>query len=82
MPPRALDRRARMNPTTVFLAALVLVLLGLFLPDALGGVLLLALVGGLAAVLTRTWRLQPPGLRALRVLVLVLVGTVALTKIF
>lgn len=76
-----LDQLARTSPTAVFLATLALVLLGLFLPGALGGVLLLALAGGLAELLSRTWALQPPGARTLRLVVLTLIVAVALTKI-
>jgi hypothetical protein len=80
-PGDVLDRLARINPTVVFLAALILVLLGMFLPGALGGLVLLALAGGLAALLTRTWAVQPAPARTLRLLVLALVVAVALTKI-
>jgi hypothetical protein len=81
VPPSVLDRLARTSPTTVFMAALVVVLLGLFLPGVAGGLLLLALAGGLAALLTKTWPVQPPSIRVLRVLVLALIVAVALTKI-
>jgi hypothetical protein len=76
-----LDRLARSNPTAVFLGALVIVLLGLFLPGALGGLMLLALAVGLAALMRMTWALQPPAARRLRLVVLALIVAVALTKI-
>jgi hypothetical protein len=79
--PRLLARLARVNPTTVFLAALVLVLAGLFAPGAVGGVLLLALAVGLAALLVTTWPVQPPGTRMLRLVLLTGLLAVALIKI-
>ncbi|MFC0034073.1 DUF6703 family protein [Micromonospora chaiyaphumensis] len=76
-----LSRLARLNPTTVFLAALVLVLVGLFAPGAVGGLLLLALAGGLVWLMTVTWPVQAPATRVLRLLVLTLLITVALAKL-
>jgi hypothetical protein len=65
-----------------FLGAFVLVLAGLFLPGALGGTLLLLLAAGLATLLVRTWPVIPTSMRALRLLVLALLATGALLKIF
>lgn len=76
-----LGRLARANPTAVFLAALVLVLVALFAPDAVGGLLLLALAAGLAALLARTWPVQMPATRMIRLLMLTLLVTVALAKL-
>ncbi|MEU7618825.1 DUF6703 family protein [Micromonospora rifamycinica] len=77
-----LARLARVNPTSVFLAALVLVLVALFAPGPVGGVLLLALAAGLAYLLAVTWPVQAPQTRLLRLVMLTLLVTVALVKLF
>lgn len=76
-----LARLARANPTAVFLATLVLVLVAFFAPGIIGGALLLALAAGLIALLTKTWPVQAPATRVLRLLVLTLLVTAALAKI-
>ncbi len=76
-----LTRLARVNPTGVFLAALVLVLVGLFAPGIVGGALLLALAAGLAALLVPTWPGQRPATRILRLVILTLLVGAALMKI-
>ena len=76
-----LTRLARVNPTTAFLAALVLVLLGLFAPGIVGGALLLALAAGLATLLVTTWPVQRPATRTLRLVILTLLVGAALMKI-
>jgi hypothetical protein len=74
-------RLARANPTTVFLVALVLVLVGLFAPGPFGGVLLLALAAGLVALLLTTWPVQAPAGRVIRLVMLTLLIAVALAKL-
>lgn len=76
-----LTRLARVNPTTVFLAALALVLIALFAPGIVGGALLLTLAVGLAALLVTTWPVQGPATRAVRLVILTLLIGVALLKI-
>lgn len=76
-----LARLARVNPTTVFLAALVLVLVALFTPGAVGGVLLLLLAGLLVWLMTVTWAVQRPATRVLRLVLLTLLISVALAKL-
>ncbi|MEU1684723.1 DUF6703 family protein [Micromonospora sp. NPDC005707] len=76
-----LSRLARLNPTTVFLAALVLVLVGLFAPGVAGGVLLLALAAGLVWLMTVTWAVQAPATRMLRLVMLTLLIAIALAKL-
>jgi hypothetical protein len=76
-----LSRLARVNPTTTFLATLVLVLVALFAPGIIGGGLLLLLAAGLAALMTTTWPVQRPQTRAVRLLMLTLLVAVALAKI-
>jgi hypothetical protein len=76
-----LARLARVNPTAVFLAALVVVLAGLFAPGIIGGALLLALAAGLAALLVTTWPVQRPATRMMRLVMLTLLVALTLTKI-
>jgi Family of unknown function (DUF6703) len=65
-------RLNRLNPTVVFLTVLVLVLGGLLLPRPYGGILLLALAGALAALLTTTWQRGSRQTRTARVVILTL----------
>ncbi|MCW3845047.1 hypothetical protein ONA70_33770 [Micromonospora yasonensis] len=76
-----LARLARLNPTTVFLATLVLVLMAIFAPGPLGGVLLLLLAAGLVWLMTITWPVQRPATRVLRLVLLTLLIAVALAKL-
>jgi hypothetical protein len=75
-----LRRLARVNPTAAFLAALALMLAGLFLPGIVGAALLFVLGAGLAALTFTTWPVQPPSTRALRVLMLVLLLAAVIAK--
>jgi hypothetical protein len=75
-----LRRLARVNPTTAFVGALVLMLAGLFLPGIVGAALLLLLAAGLAALTFTTWPVQRPSTRALRVLMLVLLLAAVIAK--
>lgn len=72
---------ARLNRTTVFLVTIALALLGLFIPGLAGALLLLALVGGLGLLLVRTWPQQSAAARVPRLVILVLLAAVAITKI-
>jgi hypothetical protein len=74
-------RLARVNPTSAFLVALVVVLAGLFLPGVIGALVLLVLAAGLATLLARTWPVQSPPTRAIRLVMLALLVAVALFKI-
>ncbi|MFJ6199637.1 hypothetical protein [Micromonospora sp. NPDC092111] len=76
-----LARLARANPTSVFLATLVLVLVAFFAPAPVGGVLLLALAAGLVFLLATTWSVQAPQTRLIRLVMLTLLVTVALVKL-
>ncbi|TDC72263.1 hypothetical protein E1193_28115 [Micromonospora sp. KC606] len=76
-----LARLARANPTSVFLATLVLVLVAFFAPGPVGGVLLLALAAALAWLAAATWPVQAPRARVVRLLVLTLLVAVALAKL-
>lgn len=74
-------RLARINPTTAFLGALVVVLVGLFAPGVVGGVVLLALAAGLVYLMTRTWPITAPRTRTIRLIMLGLLLLVTLFKI-
>lgn len=76
-----LARLARVSPTAAFLMVLVLMLIGLFVPGVVGGVVLLLLAAGLGALLMTTWPVQPPRTRVLRLLILGLLTLVAVAKI-
>lgn len=76
-----LARLAGLNRTAVFLTTLAVVLLALFLPRTLGGLLLLLLAAALAALLTKTWALTPSTPRALRIVTLVLLIAVGASKL-
>lgn len=72
---------ASLPRTGIFLAALVVVVAGLFLPGLAGAVLLLAIVAGMAALLTLTWAGLPPQRRVLQILALALLLVVAAYKL-
>ncbi|MFD2767880.1 DUF6703 family protein [Micromonospora eburnea] len=76
-----LARLARLNPTAVFLATLALVLVALFAPGPVGGMLLLLLAVLLVWLMTATWAVQRPATRLLRLLMLTLLIAVALAKL-
>ena len=65
----------------LFLGALVVVLVALFLPGWFGGLALLAIVGAMAWLMTRTWTVTPPQSRALRLIILLLLAGIAMYKI-
>lgn len=74
-------RLARVNPTTAFIVALVLMLAGLFLPGIIGALLLFLLGTGLAVLTFTTWPVQKPATRVLRVLLLLLLFAVVVAKV-
>ncbi|NJC67151.1 hypothetical protein HC028_22000 [Planosporangium flavigriseum] len=76
-----LARLSQLNPTTVFLATAALVLAGLLAPRPFGGILLLALAATLAAVLSVTWSLRPPHIRASRVAILALLVILGVSRL-
>ncbi|MFC4150406.1 DUF6703 family protein [Micromonospora mangrovi] len=76
-----LARLARVNPTTVFLATLVLVLVAFFAPGPVGGVLLLVLAAGLVWLLATTWPVQSPATRVIRLVMLTVLIAFALAKL-
>ncbi|GGN86628.1 hypothetical protein GCM10010112_68390 [Actinoplanes lobatus] len=77
MTPSFLHRLARVNPTTAFVGALVLLMAGLFLPGIVGALLLGVLAAGLAALTFTTWPVQSGITRTVRLVLLsVLVAAV------
>ncbi|KUL42449.1 DUF6703 family protein [Actinoplanes awajinensis] len=76
-----LRRLARVNPTTAFLGALVLLLAGLFLPGVVGALLLGALAAGLAALTVTTWPVQTAITRLVRLVLLTLLIVAVVAKI-
>jgi hypothetical protein len=79
-PDNLLARLARINPTTAFVAALVLVLAGFFLPGIVGTALLVLLGAAVAALTYTTWPVQSPSTRAVRIVLLVLLLAVIVAK--
>lgn len=79
-PDNLLRKLARINPTTAFFVALVVMLAGLFLPGIIGAALLFVLFAGLAALTFTTWPVQTPASRTARVILLALLLVGVLTK--
>jgi len=76
-----LPRLTRISPTKVFLGALAVALLALFLPGWYGALLLLAVVVALGGLLGRTAPVTPPAARVLRVLILAIIVIIATAKL-
>jgi hypothetical protein len=72
---------SRLNRTKVFLGALLVALVGLFLPGVVGALVLLATVVVLGTLLGATWPITPPGVRVFRMVVLAGLALIAITKI-
>jgi hypothetical protein len=77
-----LVRLSRLDRTKVFIGALAVALLGLFLPGTLGAAMLLVVVAALAALAGQTWPVTPVGLRAFRVVVLAGLAAIAIYRLF
>ena len=75
-----LRRLARVSPTAAFVAALVLLLGGFFLPGIIGAAVLFVLCAALAALTFTTWPVQKPSTRVVRVVLLVLLLAVVVAK--
>jgi hypothetical protein len=80
LPPH-IQRLRRVNPTAAFLAVLLVTIVGLLVPGVPGAVILFGLVGLIAALLGLTWAATAPGTRVLRVVILLAIVVLALTKI-
>ena len=72
---------ARLNPTTVFLVSVALVLAGLLLPGALGALAVLVLAAASAGLLAVTWQHLDPLARVLRVVILGLLVAFGVAKL-
>ncbi|MEV4707017.1 DUF6703 family protein [Actinoplanes sp. NPDC049316] len=79
-PGNLLRRLAAVNPTTAFIAALVVFVAGLFLPGIVGAALLFLLGAALTALTFTTWPVQTPALRTVRLILLTLLFAAALAK--
>jgi Family of unknown function (DUF6703) len=79
-PDNLLARLARINPTTAFVAALVVLLAGFFLPGIVGAALLALLGAALAALTFATWPVQSASTRAVRIGLLVLLVAFVIAK--
>jgi len=76
-----LRRLTRINPTTAFFVALVVMLAGLFLPGIVGAALLFLLLAGVAALTFTTWPVQAASSRVVRVILLALLLAGIIAKI-
>jgi hypothetical protein len=75
-----LRRLSRVSPTVAFIAALVVLLAGFFLPGIIGAALLFLLAAGLAALAFTTWPVQSPPTRVFRIVLLTLLVGAAVAK--
>jgi hypothetical protein len=78
---RILQRLANGGRTGVFLTALVVILVALLSPGWIGGILLIIVVGLMGALMRRTWPVQTPRTRLIRLGVLVLLTLIAVYKL-
>ena len=76
-----LRRLARIPPTMAFIAALVVLLAGLFLPGIVGAALLFVLGAVLVALTATTWPVQNAATRTVRVVMLVLLFAAVVAKL-
>ena len=76
-----LRRLTRINPTTAFFVALVVMLAGLLLPGIVGAALLFLLLAGVAALTFTTWPVQAVSSRVVRVILLALLLAGIIAKI-
>ncbi|MFI5844377.1 hypothetical protein ACIA8K_32245 [Catenuloplanes sp. NPDC051500] len=74
-------RLSRLNPTGVFLATLLVVLLGLLIPGPAGGVILLLLAAGVTALAVSSWRVTAASLRPVRIVMIALLVAAAVWKL-
>jgi hypothetical protein len=82
-PPQNLLRRlARVNPTQAFIAAIVVLLAGLFLPGIVGAAVLFVLGAALVTLTYLTWPVQAPATRTFRVLLLAVLFLAVLAKAY
>jgi Tfp pilus assembly protein PilN len=76
-----LHRLSRVSPGRAFLATLVVMLLGLFLPGIVGAAVLCLLAAALITLTVATWPIQPARTRAVRIILLAVLVLLVLSKI-
>jgi hypothetical protein len=76
-----LHRLSRVKPFRVFLATLVVMLLGLFLPGIVGAAVLCLLAAALITLTVTTWPVQPARTRAVRIILLGVLLLLVISKI-
>jgi hypothetical protein len=76
-----LHRLSRVKPFRAFLATLVVMLLGLFLPGIVGAALLCVLAAALITLTVATWPVQPARTRAVRIILLGVLLLLVISKI-
>ena len=81
MAERLLQRLSNGGRTGVFLAALVVILIALLAPGWIGALLTIIIVALLAALMRRTWAVQPVRTRTVRLLVLLILVIFAIYKV-
>jgi glucose-6-phosphate-specific signal transduction histidine kinase len=80
MPERLMQRLANGGRTGVFIAALVLILFALLVPGWGGALLVTVIVAIMATISRRTWAVQPPRLRVMRMTILIGLLIIAYVK--
>ncbi len=80
MADRIMHRLSQGGRTSVFLGAIVVVLIALFLPGWAGAVLLTVIVAAMGWLLSKTWPVTSPQTRAIRIVVLAALAAVAIAK--
>jgi hypothetical protein len=74
-------RLARANPARAFLATLVIMLAGLFLPGIVGAAVLCLLAAALITLTVTTWPVQSARTRAVRLLLLAVLALLIISKV-
>jgi hypothetical protein len=74
-------RLARVNPARAFLATLVVMLAGLFLPGIVGAAVLCLLAAALITLTVTTWPVQSARTRAVRLILLAVLVLLVISKI-
>jgi hypothetical protein len=76
-----LHRLSRVPPGRAFLAALALMLVGLFLPGIVGAAVLCVLAAALITLTVTTWPVQPARIRAVRMILLGVLVLLVISKV-
>jgi uncharacterized protein DUF6703 len=81
MSDQMLRRLANGGRTGVFLGAIVLVLIALFLPGWAGAIVLTVIVAAMGWLLSKTWPVAAPRTRTMRALILLVLAALAVAKV-